>query len=228
VPPDTTALENPAWHSLTGPHAHLGAVKGGAGRYPSDTSVFIGLEDETDKRCWDELAALIRPGEVAVNLNSVAPIPPGWRVEVMIDAVQMVAETLDPGPDAEAVVLTDADVPDMLALVKRTNPGPFLPRTITMGTWLGIRCEGALAAMAGERLHPPGFTEISGVCTDVAFRGRGLGTRLIRAVAAGIVARGETPFLHASADNVNAIRLYRELGFALRAHRKLAVLVKEG
>jgi predicted GNAT family acetyltransferase len=104
----------------------------------------------------------------------------------------------------------------MLDLVSRTKPGPFLPRTIELGTYLGIRDGGVLVAMAGERLHPPGWTEISAVCTDDGYRGRGLATRLVKAVAAGIRRRGETPFLHAAGTNTNAIRLYESLGFALR------------
>jgi predicted GNAT family acetyltransferase len=119
-------------------------------------------------------------------------------------------------PDPEAVRLGAGDVPEMLALVERAQPGPFLPRTVEMGTYLGIRREGRLIAMAGERLHPPGWTEISAVCTDDAFRGQGLATRLVHAVAHGIAERGETPFLHASAANVSAIRLYEALGFRLR------------
>jgi len=106
--------------------------------------------------------------------------------------------------------------PAETALIARTQPGPFLPRTIEMGTYLGIRREGALVAMAGERLHPPGWTEISAVCTDPAVRGQGLATRLILAVAHGIRERGETPFLHTGARNTNAIRLYESLGFRLR------------
>jgi predicted GNAT family acetyltransferase len=70
--------------------------------------------------------------------------------------------------------------------------------------------------MAGERMRPPGWTEISAVCTDPAWRGHGFASRLTRAVAAGIVARGDTPFLHAIATNVTAIRLYKELGFTHR------------
>ncbi|GAB7003701.1 hypothetical protein JCM18899A_11720 [Nocardioides sp. AN3] len=66
----------------------------------------------------------------------------------------------------------------MLALVERNKPGQFLPGTPQMGTYLGIRHEGRLVAMAGERLHPPGWTEISAVCTDADFRGRGLAGRL--------------------------------------------------
>ena len=118
----------------------------------------------------------------------------------------------------EAVRLGADDVPDMLALVARTRPGPFLPRTVELGTYLGIRREGRLIAMAGERLHPPGWTEISAVCTDAAFRGQGLGSRLVRAVALGIRERGETPFLHTAATNTAAIRLYESLGFRHPPH----------
>jgi predicted GNAT family acetyltransferase len=123
----------------------------------------------------------------------------------------MVAE-----PDQEAVQLGHEDVPEMLDLVGRTRPGPFLPRTVELGSYLGIRRNGALVAMAGERMHPPGYTEISAVCTDPDARGSGLASRLMRAVAYGIRARGETPILHAASTNDTAIRLYEKLGFAVR------------
>ena len=126
--------------------------------------------------------------------------------------------------DAEAVRLTSVDVPEMLALVERTKPGPFLPRTVELGTYLGIRRDGVLVAMAGERLHPPGFTEISAVCTDASVRGQGLATRLVLAVAARIQERGETPFLHAAGTNTNAIRLYETLGFRLRQRPNFTAL----
>lgn len=104
----------------------------------------------------------------------------------------------------------------MLDLVARTQPGPFLPRTHEMGTYLGIRRGGALVAMAGERLRPPGWSEISAVCTDPAHRGLGLGSRLVRAVGAVIRERGDVPFLHATATNTAAVRVYEGLGFTLR------------
>ena len=104
----------------------------------------------------------------------------------------------------------------MLDLAKRTKPGPFLARTAELGEFLGIRRGGALVAMAGERLHPPGWTEISGVCTDDGWRGHGFATRLMRVLMAGIRARGETPFLHALASNTGAVRLYESMGFRLR------------
>ncbi len=120
--------------------------------------------------------------------------------------------------DPTLVALTDGDVDAMLALVGRTRPGPFARRTHELGTYLGVRDDLlGLVAMAGERMRVPGATEISAVCTDPAVRGRGLATRLVLTLAAGIRARGELPFLHASADNTTAIRLYEELGFTLRA-----------
>jgi predicted GNAT family acetyltransferase len=107
-------------------------------------------------------------------------------------------------------------VPETLALVERTRPGPLLPWTIELGTYLGIRRDGALVAMAGERLRPVGWTEISAVCTDPSYRGQGLATTLVLALVAGIRARGEHAFMHAAATNTVAIRLYESLGFEIR------------
>ena len=142
--------------------------------------------------------------------------PAGWELEWLGDGVQLVATSLDARPDTEAVELGPGDVPDMLALTARTKPGPFLPRTIELGRYLGIRRDGELVAMAGERLRPPGWTEISAVCTREDHRGRGLATTLVLALVAEIKSRGETPFLHAVTTNVNAVRLYQELGFTVR------------
>jgi ribosomal protein S18 acetylase RimI-like enzyme len=118
--------------------------------------------------------------------------------------------------DAEAVPLGEADVPEMLDLVARTRPGPFRPRTVETGSYVGFRRGGELVAMAGERMSLPGWTEISAVCTDPGHRGQGLAGRLVRHVAAGIGARGDTPFLHAASANPGAIRLYESLGFTPR------------
>jgi ribosomal protein S18 acetylase RimI-like enzyme len=208
-------LDNPAYASLNGPHASFGMRQGRAVRYPSDMSPFGALPDEPEPRDWDDLAALGGPITVLPVVRELVP-PPGWEVTFRVDGVQLVDDSVVATPDDEALQLTAADVPEMLALVERTRPGPFLPRTIELGTYLGIRRNGELIAMAGERMHPPGWTEISAVCTDAAYRGQGLGTRLVHAVAHVIRERGETPILHAAADNTNAIRLYEALGFRLR------------
>ncbi|TKK80726.1 GNAT family N-acetyltransferase [Herbidospora galbida] len=211
-------LDNPGWAALTGPHAHLAEVRGGVRRYQPDVSVFLGVPGDPNPEEWAAIASFAGPGGT-ISLTFDAPLPDGWEIVQNIDGVQLDGSAVWGQPFDEAVVLTPDDVPDMLDLVARTEPGPFLPRTIEMGTYLGVRHEGKLVAMAGERLHPPGWTEISAVCTDASFRGQGLATRLVLGVAAGIRARGETPFMHASASNVNAIRLYEKLGFTLRARR---------
>ena len=209
-------LDNPARAALQGAHAHLAQRHGGVLRYQPDVASFVALPDRPDENVWQDVAALLGPGAVAAVSNFRGTPPAGWDVVMHGGGVQLVDEGVDARPDAEAVELGPADVPEMLDLVARAQPGPFLPRTIELGTYLGIRRGGELVAMAGERLHPPGWTEISAVCTAEGHRGQGLATRLVHAVAAGIRARGETPFLHAAATNTNAIRLYESLGFRLR------------
>ncbi|MBY8840763.1 GNAT family N-acetyltransferase [Streptomyces sp. SP2-10] len=209
-------LDNPARAALTGPHAHFAERRGRVLRYPVDVSPWLALPDEPGEQDWADLAALAGPGADAPLPGFCGEVPADWEITFRVEGVQLVDDGLAAAPDAEAVRLGPADVPDMLDLVARTRPGPFLPRTVELGTYLGIRRGGALVAMAGERLHPPGWTEISAVCTDPAFRGEGLATRLIRAVAHGIRERGETPFLHTGAANTGAVRLYESLGFRLR------------
>lgn len=216
-------LNNSVHSALTGPHAHFAQRRGNALRYPPDVSPFMALPDSPDDADWADIAALAGPGgEVTLTGRTVEP-PRGWEVVTRGVVLQLVDGGIAAAPDEEAVHLTPADVPEMLALAERTKPGPFLPRTVEMGTYLGIRRSGSLVAMAGERLRLPGWTEISGVCTDADWRGHGLGTRLVLAVAAGIRERGETPFLHVLASNTNAVRLYESLGF--RLHRAVALVL---
>ncbi|HXL94006.1 MAG TPA: GNAT family N-acetyltransferase [Streptosporangiaceae bacterium] len=209
-------LDNPVRASLTGPHARLAERRGAVLRYPADVCPFLALPDEPSAADWADAAALVGPGGLLPLAGVRIPPPAEWAIEFIGEGVQMTGDSVAGTPDPEAVPLGPADVPEMLDLASRTKPGPFLPRTVEMGSYLGIRRDGTLVAMAGERLHPPGWTEISAVCTDAAWRGHRLASRLVLAVTAGIRARGETPFLHAVATNVNAIRLYEELGFRLR------------
>jgi ribosomal protein S18 acetylase RimI-like enzyme len=209
-------LDNPARAALLGPQAYLAERCGDVLRYPADMAPFIALPDKPEPADWADLARLMRPRGVASTAGVAAEPPPGWEVLMRIDSVQMIDDHVAAAPDTEAVPLGPADVPEMLDLVARTRPGPFLPRTVEFGGYLGIRRAGALVAMAGERFRPPGWTEISAVCTDADFRGQGLAARLTLAVAAAIRDRGDVPFLHAAADNRNAIRLYDALGFRLR------------
>lgn len=213
-------LDNPVWAALTGPHERFAERHGRAARYLPDASPFVAIPDES---AWPDLAALVGPGTVVVVATNV-PIPADWELVEEVPGVQLVDAGVETAPAPEAVRLTSADVPEMLDLVARTEPGPFRKRTIELGTYLGIRREGNLVAMAGERLHPPGWTEISAVCTDPAFRGQGLATTLVRALVAAIRSRGEQALLHAAASNTGAIRLYESMGFRLRTRLLFAAI----
>ena len=213
---ETHPLDNPVLASLRGPHAHFARRRGNVLGYPADVSPFVGLPDYPDRADWDDLAALAGPGALIALAGVLVPPPEGWQVTPIGDGVQLVDDGVTAGADDEAVRLGRGDRAEMLDLAERTRPGPFLPRTGELGVFLGIRRGGALVAMAGERLHPPGWTEISGVCTDDEWRGHGFATRLMRMLVGGIRARGETPFLHALASNTDAVRLYETMGFRLR------------
>jgi ribosomal protein S18 acetylase RimI-like enzyme len=209
-------LDNPTRSSLLGPHAHFAQRRGNVLRYPAEVSPFIALPDDPSEQDWADAAALVGPGGLIPLAGVVGPPPSGWDIVMDISGVQLVDDGVAAAADDEAIRLTAVDVPEMLDLVRRTDPGPFRERTIELGTYLGLRPGGELVAMAGERMHPPGWTEISAVCTDPGYRGQGLATRLVLALVAGIRDRGERPFLHAAATNTNAIRLYESLGFAQR------------
>ncbi len=215
-------LDNPVWHSLIGPHATVAERVGFAARYLPDVSIFAAVPDEIPPDTWADLRELIGPGGVEFFTRPV-DLPDGWEQQVVAPCRQMVLSrpiTLDTSmkPATETLLtLTAADVPEMVALVERTKPGPIVKRTIELGTYLGVRNErNELVAMAGERFHPPGYTEISLVCTDPEHQGRGLASQLVRALVQGIHDRDETPILHMTLTNEGAHRLYSDLGFETR------------
>jgi predicted GNAT family acetyltransferase len=218
-------LDRPVWASLTTYHAHLSEGNELARRFVPDVNLFASAVDDTPA-ALAALAELVRPQET-VFLAQVPEIvvPSGFEVLKVAKGVQMVASrSVSTETTREDIrVLTEEDVPEMLALARLTEPGPFLTRTHVMGTFRGIRIDGRLAAMAGERMRFPGYTEVSGVCTHPDFRGRGLARCLSAAVTARIEARGEQAFLHAWKSNQVAISLYENLGFELRTEVNIAV-----
>ena len=219
-------LDRPVWASLTTYHAPLSEGDELARRFVPDVNLFAATVDDSPV-ALAALAKLVGPRET-IFLAQVAEIvvPSGFEVVKLTQGVQMVAaRTVSTEVTREDIrVLTDEDAPEMLALATLTEPGPFLTRTHAMGTFRGIRIDGRLAAMAGERMRFPGYTEVSGVCTHPDFRGRGLARCLSAAVTAHIEARGESACLHAWKSNHAAIALYEGLGFELRTEVNVAVL----
>ena len=217
------ALDDPVGESLRGAHAHLARRVGRAATYLPEVATFAAVSAVPDAAEWDDLARLLGRGELADMFSAPAAPPPDWEPVFVLDGLQMLWRGgADPGDlhdrdgDGDVVELGADGVPEMLDLVARTRPGPFRPRTREMGAYLGIRENGRLVAMAGERLRPPGWTEISAVCTAPEARGRGHAARLVRALTARIEARGERPFLHVAEENTGAIALYERLGFEVR------------
>lgn len=223
-------LDRPIWSALSTRHLHLSLGGALARRYAKDVNVFASACDDTPA-ALGALAELVPPGESVFVLQVPdIVVPTGLSMVKAGRGVQMVAtgRVSAVAPDEDLLKLTDADAPEMLALATLTEPGPFLARTHTMGRFLGIRIDGRLAAMAGERFSLPGYTEVSGVCTHPDFRHRGLARRLSTAVAAHIESRGERPFLHAWMTNKAAISLYESLGFETRAEVDVKVLRRIG
>jgi predicted GNAT family acetyltransferase len=227
LPTDEAMLDNPAYAALCGAHARFAQVRGRARRYPVDVAPFLGLPSSPSARDWRDAADLVVPGTYVAVRHDNAELPDAWQAVETFDLVQMIEERVTGVDCAEAIPLSAADVPEMLELVAQTEPGPFLARTIELGDYLGIRHKGALVAMAGERFHLDGWTEISAVCTKPGHRGQGLASRLIGALIAGIQLRSQRVFLHVLSTNTGAIRIYEELGFRVRQTARLTVVTRE-
>lgn len=224
---DDVGLDNPAYAALTGAQSRFAQACGQAVRYAADVAPFLALPRKPSASDWVDAADLVAVGTyVAVQRPSVEP-PEHWKVVRQFEVVQMVEDHVDGIDDPEAVSLGPTDVPEMLELVRHTDPGPFLERTIELGRYVGIRHGGVLIAMAGERIHLDGWREISAVCTAGAHRGQGLASRLVRTLACGIHRRDERAFLSVLNSNTNAIRLYEQLGFNIRTSRPLSVMTPE-
>ena len=218
-------LDRPAWSALTGPQAALAMGSPQAWRIDPGYGPFAAAAPG----CEAALAGLLRDqdDEIWVVEGDVLAVP-GTVVRKVAVLTQMVAQSpVEADPAQTFVALGEADVPEMTALALATRPGPWGPKTWQYGPFFGLRQDGRLIAMAGERLRPgPGLVEVSGVCTDPAFRGQGLARHLIRHVMAGHSARGLTTFLHSYADNDGANALYRKLGFVERSLRVVTILGK--
>ena len=222
-------LDNPLHHGLATVHAALAIRHGRAARSPFDLAPMASLDDPADPRAWADLIALLGPGGRVALFTAAPPALPEGITALRRQAIeQMIAPITLPPLAAAPTGLVDldiADAPDILDLAKRTEPGPMMPRTVTMGRYLGIRdATGALLAMAGERMATTHHVEISGVCTDPAARGRGYAADLVTRLATASAARGRRAFLHVKTDNESARRIYLRLGFTLRRVMHLSVI----
>jgi ribosomal protein S18 acetylase RimI-like enzyme len=224
-------LENIIWKALTTRQAEFAESFGQACRFTPEVSPLGGLREPTPEG-YESLAGLVGAGQtIGLFLDEPYQPHPGWNLVAGAPMPEMVYERGSVPlsrscSDPEVVELGVADVPEMMALTALTKPGPFNKRTRELGTYLGIRSEGKLVAMAGERLKIPGHTEVSAVCTHTDHTGHGYARILMEEIVRRIRSRGEIAFLHVRGDNLRAIELYRKLGFSQRVLLHFAVLRK--
>ncbi len=222
-------LDRPVWSALETRHSAF-AEGGDLARRYRPTIIPFAATAADDPESLQALGRLVPSGESAI-LAQADPIalPPELVAVSTADAVQMVAEPpLQTVSDLRIEQLTRQDAIEMLALASLTRPGPFTLEASSLGEFWGVRIDGRLAAMAGERMKQPGYSELSGVCSHPDFRGGGIARLLSLFVANRIMARGEVPYLHAYANNIAAIKLYESIGFRLRSAMNIAVVQRAG
>lgn len=211
----THELDNPAYGALAGPHRSMAIQKGASYRYPHEVAPFMALPDQPSSEDWNNIVDIADKDPI-VLMRAEIQCPQNWTVTRSLQGFQMLAPEGLRAEAGDVVMLHQEDVPDMLALTALTAPGPFGRQTLELGHYFGIRHEGKLVAMAGERFCSEKWTEISAVCTAPEYRGQGFARRLVTTVAAHIGEHGKRPYLHVVAHNESAIRLYESLGFVKR------------
>jgi predicted GNAT family acetyltransferase len=223
---DNSSLDNPAYASLSTVHSRFAQRSGRVLRYPEDIIRFLGLPSPPTDADWQDAAKLVRPGGMAAIIHTNGALPNAWTVAGTIELFQMTGDDADGADEPDVISLGPADVQEMMELVRLTTPGPFSERTIELGEYVGIRRNGGLVAMGGERLHFTGWTEISAVCTAPDHRGTGMASRVMSALTAGVHRRFERPFLHVARTNTSAIRLYESLGFRVRRALTITLIAR--
>jgi predicted GNAT family acetyltransferase len=221
-------LDRPVWNALTTRWAAIAEGGPCAWRIDRDYGVFGAAADRSPESLAALAALVPEQGELWMVEREDWPAPPGTRFVRQADCVQMICEELSPEkpPAFEIVELREDDAPAMYDLAMLTQPGPYAAHTNRLGDFIGVKQDGALIAMAGERMKMPGLSEISGVCTHPDHRGRGYAGALMRVVAERMLSKGETPWLHAYASNAGAIALCETLGFRLNGTVTAGVLVR--
>ena len=214
-------LDNMIWNAITTGNNDIAILNGDVGCYLPDIAPFAGMKVFNDRNLNKLYEFIPANRSVAISsLNKMDHNESRWRLVQPMDVTQMVYEhsvnTFTTGNSSLIVPLSEEHVPRMIELTALTRPGPFLQQTIRFKNYFGIFIEGRLAAMTGQRMHPRPYMEVSAVCTHPDFRGLGYAKALMLHVMKIILDNSFTPFLHVLSDNINAIELYKAIGFRTR------------
>jgi predicted GNAT family acetyltransferase len=222
---DESALSRPVWNALLSEQKELSCSNGDARRFAPVYGPLTAAIDYSQVNMAALRMLEIGPEGLWIFDQFIPQDPTGFEPILCVPCVQMIAyKTIEIENNFEVVELQDSDAAQMLALAMATRPGPFSTETYKLGQFIGVKENGRLIAMAGERMKITGFSELSGVCTHAEYRGRGLARILSQIITKRILERGEIPFLHTYQGNDVALRLYEGLGYKSRAIVHLTVL----
>ena len=211
-------LLDPVRNALNSAHAHFAIGRPPARRYPAEVSPFAVIDD-TSEPTLARLEALLVPGEQVYIFNEPPAQMNGLSVGPPLHTFQMLGPDYfeDEGRKDEIhpILMTPENAGEMFELISLAFPGFYQPRTYEMGTYYGIRVDGKLVAMAGERLCMTGYREISGVCTHPSHTGKGYARTLMTCLMRDHAAAGVTSFLHVGKANKRATTIYERMGFRM-------------
>ena len=220
-------LDNPVWAALNSAHARFARRVGHVARYPAEVAPFVAVGSPDTENVDTGLASIVDVGEAMLFVGPAPPLSREWQVEPVVHIAQMIcAQRQAPIEGPSIIKLHDEHTADVLDLTARVYPHYFRPRTTELGRYFGIYDGAKLAAMAGERMRFDGHTELSAICTDPAYLGRGYAQRLVAMLGNDILDNGLVPFLHVSHENARAKRLYEHMGFRFRADIPLTAVTR--
>lgn len=210
-------LSNPFWSALTTDQASFAVVSGNVRWFPADVAPFCAVERAGQAIDAHVMAAVLRGSPTRYFVGGLPRLPSEFHTSRPITLLQMACTTVGPAgaDDAGLLDLGPDDAAAMLALTGLVFPGFFRSRTSDLGRYVGIKRNGDLVAMGGERLAMPGHREISAICTHPAHTGHGYARTIVGHLTAQILGEGRLPFLHVRDTNARAIRLYESTGFSL-------------
>jgi ribosomal protein S18 acetylase RimI-like enzyme len=221
-------LDNPAWNALISGNKHLAYGTEQVKYFDKEVSPFAAFIENTPEH-FRKLNELLPNNRLVLLVSpSELNIPESWKILQVIKGLQMIYHNSGEQDTAhrELIPLRVEHVPEMVALAKLTNPGPFESGTIKFGHYFGIFEKDKLVAMAGQRLHVFEYAEISAVCTHPDHTGKGYARQLMLHQIKRIRAGGHIPILHVKHENDRAIRMYEHLGFQTRKEVYFHAIVK--